>query len=156
MQTQSFNETEWTKLVFLLADTQQWVDDLCRNAFMQLPLDKKKLFKKDYYLTATAMAHIIERHYYKINRHPQAGKFTIPLIEILEHIRSAYAAEARPMHNSCNFRREFDTGSEIGCDNSGNPVSCITVITGTGGNIITAFPSSPINEAEFYRGDIRT
>jgi hypothetical protein len=138
---QQFNEAEWIKLVFLLADTQSWVDELVRDCFLQLPLEnKKKLFKKDYYLTASAMAHILERHYYKINRHPQTGKFHIPVIEILEYIRSAYAIEPTPISGSCNYSRVVHTGSEIGFDKSGNAVTCITVITAAAGKIITAFP----------------
>jgi hypothetical protein len=144
----SFNETEWLRLVFLLADTQLWVDGLCRDAFMQLPVDKKKLFKKDYCLTITAMAHILERHYYKVNRHPQAGKFHIPVTDILEYIRSAYAAEPSPINNSCNSCRVLDTGAEIGFDNNGNPATCITVITDRGGRIVTAFPSSSTGTGE--------
>jgi hypothetical protein len=84
---------------------QQWIEDLCRDCFMQLPAEKKKLFKKDHYLTITAMAHIIERHYYKINRHPQTG----------------------------NFYRTMDTGMVIGFGNNGQPCNCITVITDSNG-----------------------
>ena len=139
---QTFNESEWIKLIFLLSDTEQWVDDLCRKAFAELPVDKKKLFKKDYYLTASSLAHILERHYYKINRHPQTGKFNIPVIDILEHIRSAYAATPTLMYGSCNFCRVFDTGEAIGFDKNGQPETCITVITDRGGRIVTAFPGS--------------
>lgn len=138
---QPFNEPEWIKLIFLLSDTQQWVDDLCRQAIVQLPIEKKKLFKKDYYLTATTLAHILERHYYKINRHPQTGKFHIPVTEILHHIRSAYPVEPTPMNGSCNFCRVFETGETIGFDNNGRPATRITVITDSGGRIVTAFPS---------------
>jgi len=144
---QPFNETSWKKLVFLLSDTQQWVNDLCREAFMQLPVEKKKLFRKDYYPTATAMAHIIERHYYKVNRHPQTGKFHVPLIEILEYIRAAHVVTPSPMSNSCNYVRVLDTGGEIGFGNSGNPATCITVITDQGGKIVTAFPSANARHA---------
>jgi hypothetical protein len=137
---QTFNEAEWIKLVFLLADTQAWVDDLARSCFVQLPLDKKKLFKKDYYLTAATMAHIIERHYYKVNRHPQTGKFHIPLLEILEYMRSAYAIDPVPVNGSCNCCRVLDTGTGIGLDKEGSPAPCIAVITDKGGRIDTAFP----------------
>jgi hypothetical protein len=46
------------------------------------------------------------------------------------------------MHNSCNFCRVLDTGEQIGFDNNGHPATCITVITGKDGRIVTAFPSS--------------
>ncbi len=139
---QHFNESEWIKLVFLLADTQAWVDELARDCFTQLPLQKKKLFKKDYYLTASAMAHILERHYYKINRHPQTGKFHIPLAEVLEHIRNAAEVEPVQLKGSGNFYRMLDAGTVIGYDNEGMPARYVAVITGTTGKIITAFPCS--------------
>src|SRR5688500_6584174 len=93
-----FNEPEWLKLLFLLADTQQWLDDMNKELFIQLPLpDKKRLFRKTYWLTPSALTHIIERHYYKIPRHPNTGKFHIPLIEILHHIREAFHLPATPV-----------------------------------------------------------
>ena len=46
MPTIPFNEAAFIKLVFLLADTQQWVDELSTSVFEQLPLEhKKKLFR---------------------------------------------------------------------------------------------------------------
>jgi hypothetical protein len=116
------------------------VDDLARSCFAQLPVDKKKLFKKDYYLTAATMAHIIERHYYKVNRHPQSGKFHIPLVDILEYMRSAYPIEPVPVNGSCNYSRVLDTATAIGFDKEGSPACCIAVITDNGGKIVTAFP----------------
>ena len=38
----NFNESEWIKLIFLLADTRQWIDELSQQAFDQLPLENKK------------------------------------------------------------------------------------------------------------------
>jgi len=37
-----FNEPEWIKLIFLLADTQQWIDEMSQTAFVQLPLQHKQ------------------------------------------------------------------------------------------------------------------
>jgi hypothetical protein len=43
----SFNEPEWLKLLFLLADTQTWLDDMSKKAFHNLPItDKKKFLRK--------------------------------------------------------------------------------------------------------------
>jgi len=73
-----FNEPEWIKLIFLLADTQQWIDEMSQTAFVQLPLQhKQELQRSTYFLSATAMAHDIQRHYYKIPRHPGTGKFCL-------------------------------------------------------------------------------
>jgi hypothetical protein len=137
----NFNEAQWLKLVFLLADTQQWINDMARDAFLQLPVtDKKKCFRKTYYLTAEAMAHIIERHYYKINRHPQTGKFHLPVIEIVQLIRDAAELPVTHVPGSLNFQRTMQTGNLIGYDKDGNPTTIVTIINDAGGKIITAFP----------------
>lgn len=140
-----FNETQWLKLLFLLADTQNWLDDMSKEAFLHLPLpDKKKLMRKTYYLTAGAMAHIIERHYYKISRHPQAGKFHIPVIEIVQHIRDGSMLTTEPVNGSLNFQRTLHTADIIGYDNDGQPTSALTILTDAGGRVITAFPGTGV------------
>lgn len=137
-----FNESEWIKLLFLLADTQIWLDDMAKQAFLQLPLPNKKIFFcKTYYLTCSAMAHIIERHYYKIPRHPAAGKFHIPVAEILYCIKEASALPATPVPGSLNFQRTLNIQKKIGFSNTGEPANAITVLTDAAGKIITAFPS---------------
>lgn len=137
----NFNEAQWLKLVFLLADTQQWINDMAKDAFLQLPVtDKKKCFRKTYYLTAEAMAHIIERHYYKINRHPQTGKFHIPVTDIVQLIRDAAGLPVTPVPGNLNFQRTLHTAAIIGYDKDGNAVNTVTIITDAGGRIITAFP----------------
>jgi hypothetical protein len=71
MPTTAFNEPEWIKLIFLLADTQQWLNELCQDAFETIPVEKKeKLHRKTWHVTVTALAHIIGRHYYKIPATP--------------------------------------------------------------------------------------
>ena len=136
-----FNESQWLKLLFLLADTQTWIDEMAREAFAQLPVpDKKKCLRKTYYLTAPAMAHIIERHYYKINRHPQAGKFHIPVTEIVQLIRDASILPVSPVPGSLNFQRTLQTENTIGYDKDGRLTSAITILTDPAGRIITAFP----------------
>ncbi|HMI77169.1 MAG TPA: hypothetical protein VK484_00165 [Ferruginibacter sp.] len=136
-----FYEPQWLKLLFLLADTQTWMDDMVKEAFLQLPLpDKKKFLRKNYYLSTTALAHIMERHYYKINRHPHAGKFHIPVIEILHYIREGSAISATPLAGSLNFQRIVQTAGIIGYDKNGHPANNITILTDAGGKIITAFP----------------
>lgn len=101
-----FNESEWIRLIFLLADTQQWLGQLCRNAICQLPLENKKaFFRRSCYCSVTALADILERHYYKIPRHPEAGKFHIPVTVILHLIREASRLPASPVPGSCHFQR---------------------------------------------------
>ena len=141
MNNIAFNESEWIKLIFLLADTRQWIDELSQQAFDQLPLEnKKKCFRKTYHLGTKAMAHIIERHYYKIARHPGTGKFHIPLTVILQYIREAGNQEPLPVPGCLNLQRILHTSESPGFDCNGEATRCITVITDPGGEIITAFP----------------
>ena len=136
-----FNEQEWMRLVFLLADTQGWMDELCREIYMQLPVhNKRKFLRKSYYLTVTVMAHILERHYYKINRYPQAGKFTVPVLELLHYLRDAAEIVPEPVNGSLNFYRVLKTDKIIGYDKQGNGTDSITVLTDSGGKVVTAFP----------------
>jgi hypothetical protein len=136
-----FNEQDWLKLIFLLNDTQSWLDEMSKEAFYQLPFtEKKKFMRKTYFLTLPVLTHILEKHYSKIPRHPQAAKFTIPVIEILHYIRDAYALPTTPVPGCLNFQRILDTGKDIGLDKKGMPVQVMTVITDGGGKIITAFP----------------
>ncbi len=135
------NESEWLKLVFLLADTQTWLDDLAKEALYRLPLPgKKKFLSKTYYLGINAIAHILERHYYKINRYPHAGKFHIPAIEIINYIREAHIIQPVPLSGTLNYYRIKETGQNIGFDKNGISTNIITILTDAGGNIITAFP----------------
>jgi len=138
-----FNEPEWLKLLLLLADTQQWLDDMNKELFIQLPLpDKKRFLRKTYYPTSSALTHIIERHYYKILRHLQTGKFNIPLIEILHLIREAATSTIVPVASTLNFQRTIKTELSIGFDKNGEPENTITIITNAAGEIITAFPGT--------------
>lgn len=136
-----FNEAEWLKLVFLLADTQQWLDDLVMEAIGTVPVrDRRKFLQKSYYLSIRALAHILERHYYKIPRYPYAGKFHIPVTDILHHIRQAFVVEPKPIPGKLTQLRVFCTDTMVGFDRSGNATIHISVITDAGGKIVTAFP----------------
>jgi len=136
-----FNEQDWLKLLFLLNDTQNWLDEMCREAIYQLPVNEKRKFRrKSYYLTIPAIAHILEKHYSKIQRYPQAAKFTLPVVEILNLIRDAYSLPVSPVPGTLNYQRIVDAGQPVGYDRSGLSVQIMTIITDAGGKIITAFP----------------
>jgi hypothetical protein len=136
-----FNEAEWIRLLFLVSDTQFWIDEMEKDLFHQLPLtDKKKLFKKTCYITAQSLAHILERHYHKIPRHPGTAKFTIPVTGILHWIREACQQTPQPQAGSLNFIRIYDTGNQLGHDQYGLPSTHITVISNAVGEVLTAFP----------------
>lgn len=140
---QPFNEQEWLRLLFLLVDTQTWLDDMARNCFMQLPVaDKKKFLRKTYYLTTSVLAHILERHYYKINRHPYAGKFQVSVVDILHYIRDAHSLPFTVVKGCPLFQRSIQAAQPIGFDRDGNQTQVITILTDAGGKIITAFPGS--------------
>jgi hypothetical protein len=78
------------------------------------------------------MAHIIERHYYKICRPPQTGIFYIPVREIVQLIRDAADLPASPVPCSLNFQRTMQTTDMIGYDRHGNATSMLSIITNTG------------------------
>ena len=76
--TQTFNEPEWLRLLFSLNDTHAWLQEMERSLLYQLPIDEKsKPCRKTYRLPVTSLAHQLEKHYYKISRHPGCSKFTI-------------------------------------------------------------------------------
>ena len=138
-----FNETQWLQALFLLADTQSWLQQLQEGLIWQLPVKhRKKLLRKGSYLSSKALAHILERHYYKVPRHPLTGKFTIPIPQIVACIRDACQQPPQTMPCSPHLQRVLDIGTPLGHDPSGNTVTTITVITSTGGEIITAFPGA--------------
>lgn len=138
-----FCEPEWIKLVLLLADTQEWIDTMGKDLFDKVPLQgKQKLHRKTYYLTIKALAHILEKHYYKTPRFPGTGKFHLEVPEILALIRDAADIATTPISGSINHQRIHNTSQPIGFDKMGNPATAICIITGPGGNIITAYPIS--------------
>ncbi|MCH5715356.1 hypothetical protein [Niabella hibiscisoli] len=137
----TFNEAEWLRVLFLLSDTEQWLQQQHTQHFYQLPLKQhKKLLRSSWYLSPAALAHIIERHYYKISRHPCAGKFTINIPELVAYIREAFTVAPTPVPDSVNLQRTLTTATPIGFDNQGNTVAALTIISNAGGRIITAFP----------------
>lgn len=138
----SYSEQEFIKLLFLLSDTQQWLTQMSHDLFAQMP-NSSRLKQKSYYLSVTAFAHIIERHYYRIDRHPGTGKFAIPIHDMLQHIKEAKEEQPLQLQGTTNLYRTRNTGTIIGHERNGTPTSIITVITCPAGNIITAFPGVP-------------
>ncbi|ULT43976.1 hypothetical protein KRR40_11675 [Niabella defluvii] len=62
----------------LIADTEQWLQQLHKEVFYQLPFKQhKKLLRNNWWLSASVLAHILERHYAPMARHPGAG--SLPL-----------------------------------------------------------------------------
>jgi hypothetical protein len=139
--TPPFNEDAWIKLILLLSDTQDWLNELVNVVVMQVPMkNRKRLLRKTYYLTVSSLAHILERHYYKIHRHPETSKFTIPVPEILSYLRDISAETGIPIDGSLDFRRTVDVHKVIGFDRNQLLTTYITVLTDSGGQIKTPFP----------------
>lgn len=137
----NFDEASWMRLLFLVSDTQTWIQEMERDVFSQIPVDGKKgLFRKRYHISASCLAHILERHYYKIARHPATGKFTVPVADILHWIREAYYQPVTLLNGGLHGIRSMDTHSCIGHDQYGQPTSIINIITDNGGQVKTAFP----------------
>jgi hypothetical protein len=42
-----FNEEAWLKLIFLLNDTQDWLNEMISGAVMQLPMNNKRTGNAD-------------------------------------------------------------------------------------------------------------
>ncbi|MBO9592369.1 MAG: hypothetical protein J7599_05615 [Niabella sp.] len=136
-----FNEAQWLQVLFLLVDTQAWLQQLQEELIWQLPVkNRKKLLRKSWYLSVKALAHILERHYYKVPRHPLASKFTLPIPAIATAIRDAHLQPPAPVPDSELLQRVWDTGAPVGYDTTGRTVTVLTVIADATGEIITAFP----------------
>jgi hypothetical protein len=139
--TPPFNEEAWIKLIFLLSDTQDWLNQPASGALMQVPMkNRKRLMRKTYYLPLSSLAHILEPHHIKIRRHPGTGKFTIPVPEILSFLRDISAEPGTSLAGSLDFRRTVKVGKIVGFDQDQLPTTYITVLTDAGGRILTAFP----------------
>lgn len=137
----SLNESELIRLLYTLADIQQWISDLSSAALSHIPhMGKKKLQKLDYYLSVSALVHILERHYYKIQRHPGAGKFCIAIESILQYIRQAKECQQHKAPNHSGSYRILECDTIIGYDQQGHNTTYLTVFTDVKGNILTAFP----------------
>jgi hypothetical protein len=106
------------------------------------PEGSEILFRKSYYISVTALAHMLERHYYTIPRHPAASKFTVPLIELLSYLRDASTEPASPIPGTLHFKRTLMLDKTIGIDLDHVPTCLLTILTDAGGRIVTAFPGS--------------
>ncbi|MCH5720499.1 hypothetical protein [Niabella hibiscisoli] len=137
-----FNEAQWLQVLFLLADTATWLQQLQEGLIWQLPVQQhKKLLRKSWYLSATVLAHILERHYYKLPRHPLAGKFTISIPEIVNAIKEAGQLSPEPLAGSANLQRVWEAGYSLGYDPAGNTVTIMTIISSTAGKLLPLFPA---------------
>ncbi|ANH83328.1 hypothetical protein A8C56_22175 [Niabella ginsenosidivorans] len=154
-----FNETQWLQALFLLAEAQGWLQHLQEALIWQLPVKRrKKLLRQGWYLSAKALAHILERHYCTVPPHPLAGgqvppedgdtqvplagRFTIPIPQIVACIKEAGTQQPIAVPRSRHLQRVWDAGMPVGYDPAGNTVTTITVISSTSGEIITAFPGT--------------
>ena len=137
----NFNEAEWIRLLFMISGTQLWIEEMEKRIIYLVSFEeKKKLFKSAYYLSASACAHILEKHYYRIPKHPESSKFTIPIHEILHYIREAGYITPRNISGSLNYERIMEVDRPIGFNINGELTCIITIITDASGYIKSAFP----------------
>ena len=140
----TFDEDKWLKIILLLNDTYNSLEEINRETIYQLPIHEKRKFrKKGYYLTVQALAHIFEKHYHKGKKYPMAAKFTVDVINILHLIRDAWNNHETPLHNTSNFKRIIEADIIIGKEIGGMETKIFTIITDGGGKILTAFPGLP-------------
>lgn len=137
-----FNEEQWMPILFLLADTQTWLQQLHEELLYQLPIkNRKKLLRQSWYLSVNALAHILERHYHKVPRHPLTGKFTIPIPAIVAAIKdAAQQPPAAVPQSTTRLQRVWQAPQPVGYDCKGAATRLVTVIADMGGRIVTAFP----------------
>lgn len=103
--------------------------------------DKKaRYFPSSYYLSAYGLSHILDRHYFKIDRYPAKAKFTVSVPEIVKFIRMGSTLPSEGIIGKSE-RRILHAGRIIGVSASGIPCKNITIITDAYGNIRTAYPS---------------
>lgn len=135
------NESELLRMLMLLADTQAWLNEMGLQHMHQLhPQGIKLLQGKQYRLSISALAHIVERHYYKTMRHPGTGKFDISLVAIVDHLKEAATAEPVPVKGSTNMKRCLYLNDPIGFNKQGEPAYSMVIVTDVTGSIITAYP----------------
>lgn len=140
-QLQCFDEDEWLRIFFLIADTKKWLDEISRKIVLQVPISNhRQLYRKTYYIEICSLAHILERHYYKIQRYPNTGKFSIPIADILAYLRDSFVISPVAIAGTLNFKRVIQTDKIIGFDLHGQSTNIITIITNPAGMILTAFP----------------
>lgn len=140
-QINPFNEEEWLRMIFAISDLHQWLDEVSKGIIHLVPgHEKRKLFRKAYYITAPVLAHILERHFYKVMRHPGTGKFTITIPEIFHYLREGFHAPSSLIAGTTLFKRTVNTGTTTGIDRTGNSTTIMTIITDAAGKICTAYP----------------
>ena len=123
--------------MFLVFDLRD-LDDLEKRLF-KLSWEGKKLFRKDFYLTAKPSTHIIERYYHKIARHPETRKFTIQVPDLLALLKQTRRLPTTPTPGRDGIYREVDTGKIIGYDRAGRNASFVTLISHPQGRSEIAF-----------------
>lgn len=135
-----FQEEEFIAHINNLYRIQKEIGKLSKRAMWLIPGDRQnRFFPSTYYLTAVALSHILDRHFYKVPRYPDKSKFTIPVQEIVRYIRLAFLVPDEPI---IGMRRQriMETGVNIGRSHDGQLCQRIAVISDVYGYIRTAYP----------------
>lgn len=136
----TFREEEFIAHINNLYRLQNEINKLSKRAMWLIPGDRQtRFFPSTYYLTAVALSHILDRHYFKVPRYPDKSKFTIPVPEIVRYIRMAFLVPDEPI-SGLQRHRIMPTGVTIGRSHDGRPCQHIAVISDVYGYIRTAYP----------------
>ena len=136
-----FIEDDFISVLNNIHRLRQQIDLLSKKLMWLVAEDKStRYFPSSYYLTAYGLAHILDRHYYKIDRYADKAKFTIPIFEIVKLIRQASVLQVETIPGKSE-RRVLNAGRIIGISATGTPCRRISIITDAYGYIRTAYPS---------------
>ncbi len=136
----TFNEPEWLQMLISLARSHRWQSEAEMQLLLKLPIRGiHLLMEKGYRLRVTAIGHIVTE-YYKTNTEPATAKFQIPIVQLIRIIKNAASITPVPIKKTGNLQRVVMATTKIGVDKLGEPTRQITIITSTGGEIITAYP----------------
>jgi hypothetical protein len=136
-----FSEDDFISVLNNTHRIRQQIDGLSKRLMWLIAEDKKtRYFPASYYLSAYGLSHILDRHYFKIERYPDKAKFTIPVVDIVKYIRMAFVIQPQETTRKGELRI-LDAGKIIGVSATGIPCQNITIITDVNGYIRTAYPS---------------
>lgn len=136
-----FNEDDFISVLNNMHRLRQQIDLLSKKLMWLVAENKStRYFPSSYYLTAYGLAHILDRHYYKIDRYADKAKFTISVAEIVKLIRQASVLQVEEIAGKSE-RRVLYAGRIIGKSPTGQPCEHISIITDAYGYIRTAYPS---------------
>lgn len=136
-----FNEDEFLAILFSV-QRLRYDADRCANKLVRvIPGNlRTKYFPSSYCLTGYGLAHILDKHFYKVNRFPDASKFTIPITEIVRLIRLGFLRGEKESTKTGGTMRVLEVGKVIGVCKDGCLTRKMAIVTDGNGQIRSAYP----------------